>query len=240
MTSRFVQRIAALAGARWNDVCERGENYLALARALDQPADVKATARPAPTPPLAARPSRLSVTAIEDWLRDPYTIYARYVLRLPVLDPVDTPPGARDRGTVIHGAIGDFTTKFTAGLPSDALAELRKLGEQRFAPLNDYPEAKAFWWPRFLRIAQWFVTWDGARRATINTLHAEIKGELKFPIGKREFTIEDAYAFEGQLSQLYPGNRNVKPKIRQQLQSLRDRGYLEFVSRGYYRLRSIS
>jgi type II restriction enzyme len=59
-------------------------------------------------------------------------------------------------------------------------------------------------------------------------------------IGKREFTIEDAYAFEGQLSQLYPGNRNVKPKIRQQLQFLRDRGYLEFLSRGYYRLRSIS
>src|SRR4029077_17616622 len=103
VTSRFVQRIAALAGTRWNDVRERGENYLALARALDHPAEVKAAARPAPTPPLAARPSRLSVTAIEDWLRDPYTIYARYVLRLPVLDPVDTPPGARDRGTVIHG-----------------------------------------------------------------------------------------------------------------------------------------
>jgi ATP-dependent helicase/nuclease subunit B len=189
VTSRFVQRMAALAGTRWDDVLKRGNNYLALARALDHPAEVKAAARPAPTPPLAARPSRLSVTAIEDWLRDPYTIYARYVLRLPVLDPVDTPPGARDRGTVIHGAIGDFTGKFAAGLPNNPEEALRKLGEQRFAPLNDYPEAKAFWWPRFLRIAQWFVVWDGERRANIETLHAEIRGELKFPIGKREFTL---------------------------------------------------
>jgi ATP-dependent helicase/nuclease subunit B len=189
VTSRFVQRIAALAGTRWDDVLKRGNNYLALARTLDHPAQVKAAARPAPTPPLAARPARLSVTAIEDWLRDPYTIYARYVLRLPVLDPVDTPPGARDRGTVIHGAIGDFTSKFAAGLPNDPVEALRKLGEQRFAPLNDYPEAKAFWWPRFLRIAQWFVAWDGERRGSIQTLHAEIKGELKFPMGKREFTL---------------------------------------------------
>ncbi|MGB7255738.1 MAG: hypothetical protein WBC94_19290 [Xanthobacteraceae bacterium] len=46
------------------------------------------------------------------------------------------------------------------------------------------------------------------------------------------------YAYEDQLSRLYPENRNVKPKIRQQLQFLRDQGYLDFVSRGYYRMRS--
>jgi hypothetical protein len=58
-------------------------------------------------------------------------------------------------------------------------------------------------------------------------------------IGKREFQIEDVYAFEARLSHLYPDNRNAKPKIRQQLQFLRDRGYLDFVSRGSYRLRSV-
>lgn len=56
-------------------------------------------------------------------------------------------------------------------------------------------------------------------------------------IGASEFTLEDAYAFEGKLSAIYPQNRHVRPKIRQQLQYLRDRGYLEFVSRGRYRLR---
>jgi type II restriction enzyme len=57
-------------------------------------------------------------------------------------------------------------------------------------------------------------------------------------LGKPEFQLEDVYAYEKHLSQLYPDNQNVKPKIRQQLQFLRDRDYLDFVSRGYYRLRS--
>jgi|SRR5580698_3891226 hypothetical protein len=57
-------------------------------------------------------------------------------------------------------------------------------------------------------------------------------------IGTIEFRLDDVYAFENGLSRLFPGNQNVRPKIRQQLQFLRDRGYLDFVSRGYYRLRS--
>lgn len=57
-------------------------------------------------------------------------------------------------------------------------------------------------------------------------------------IGRSEFQIEDVYAFEGELGRLYPKNRHVKEKIRQQLQVLRDGGYLDFVSRGYYRLRA--
>ena len=55
-------------------------------------------------------------------------------------------------------------------------------------------------------------------------------------VGKREFDLEEVYAFESRLGRIYPHNNNVKPKIRQQLQVLRDNGYLEFVSRGHYRL----
>ena len=55
-------------------------------------------------------------------------------------------------------------------------------------------------------------------------------------LGKRDFTLEDVYAFEKELSVLHPENKHIKDKIRQQLQVLRDKGYLDFVSRGYYRL----
>jgi ATP-dependent helicase/nuclease subunit B len=189
VTSRFVQRIAALAGPRWDDVLKRGNRYLDLARALDHPGQVKSAERPAPRPKVEARPARLSVTAIEDWLRDPFTIYARTILRLQPLDAVDTPPGARDRGTVIHGAIGDYTKLFAERPPADPMKELLALGEKHFAALADYPEARAFWWPRFVRIAQWFASWDSARRDGVASLHAEIRGELKFPVGQREFTL---------------------------------------------------
>lgn len=57
-------------------------------------------------------------------------------------------------------------------------------------------------------------------------------------IGKPEFDLDDVYAFEKQLGEIYPNNHHVKQKIRQQLQFLRDKGYLDFLSRGSYRLRS--
>jgi ATP-dependent helicase/nuclease subunit B len=170
-------------------VLKRGNKYLALARALDHPAEVNPIKRPQPKPPRAARPDRLSVTAIEDWLRDPYTIYAKYILRLQPLDAVDTPPGARDRGTVIHAAIGDYTRLFADKVPADPLKELIALGERHFAPLNDFPEARAFWWPRYLRIARWFAEWDKKRRPQMAALHAEIRGELAFSMGARTFTL---------------------------------------------------
>ncbi len=190
VASRFVQRLAAVAGpARWAAARSRGEKYLALARALDRPSESKPAERPAPKPPLAARPTQLSVTEIEDWLRDPYTIYAKRVLRLVPLDPVDTPPGAADRGTVMHAAIGAFTQKFAAGLPADPAAALIAIGEQQFAALADYPEARAFWWPRFVRIAHWFAGFEQARRAGIAKLHAEIGGRIDIALGARTFRL---------------------------------------------------
>ena len=55
-------------------------------------------------------------------------------------------------------------------------------------------------------------------------------------IGRAEFTLDDVYKFENYLGELHPENNNVKPKIRQQLQVLRDAGVIEFVARGRYRV----
>ena len=57
-------------------------------------------------------------------------------------------------------------------------------------------------------------------------------------IGRPEFDLQDVYAFEQKLSAIYPENNNVRPKIRQQLQVLRDNNYLEFLGGGRYRLRA--
>jgi type II restriction enzyme len=51
-----------------------------------------------------------------------------------------------------------------------------------------------------------------------------------------EFSLPDIYQFESELSIKHPDNRHIKDKIRQQLQKLRDKGYLEFVMRGHYRV----
>jgi ATP-dependent helicase/nuclease subunit B len=188
VASRFLQRLAAVAGERWPTALQHGEKYLAWARALDRPrAAPRPAPRPVPRPPVEARPARLSVTEIEHWLRDPYTIYAKHVLRLFPLDPIDTAPGAADRGTVIHGAIGDFTLAYAKGLPDDALAQLLALGVSHFAPLEEFPEARAFWWPRFERIARWFADWETRRRTHLAAVQAEIRGEIEIPLGRRSF-----------------------------------------------------
>ena len=54
-------------------------------------------------------------------------------------------------------------------------------------------------------------------------------------ISENVFTLEQMYAFEEALSKKYPDNHNIKPKIRQQLQMLRNRGFIEFVGDGTYR-----
>jgi ATP-dependent helicase/nuclease subunit B len=176
--SRFLQRLAAIAGERWKATRARGEDYLAWARTLDRPEKITPEPQPAPKPPRAVRPKSLSVTDIENWLRDPYTIYAKYILRIAPLDPVDMSPGAAERGTMIHAAIGEFTQNFAGALPADPAGEIVALGQPHFATLVDFPEARAFWWPRFLRIARWFADWERQRRPAITTLAAEIRGEI--------------------------------------------------------------
>ena len=241
VASRFVQRLAAVTGAeRWERAVDRGAHYLALARRLDQPAQRERFDRPAPTPPLSARPNRMSVTDVENWLRDPYTIYAKHILRLPVIDAVDTPPGAADRGTVIHEAIGKFTEQYAEALPDNPLAELIAVGSREFAPLDDFPEARAFWWPRFLRIAAWFVDWEIKRRSQIAALLAEQQGAIEFPIGARTFRLAARAdrierLVDGRLAILdyktgrLPGHEEVKagfaPQLTLEAAILRDGGF---------------
>jgi len=55
-------------------------------------------------------------------------------------------------------------------------------------------------------------------------------------LGKKEFSLQDIYDFEKNLAIIHPENKNIKPKIRQQLQFLRDKGYLKFVEPGRYKL----
>lgn len=59
-------------------------------------------------------------------------------------------------------------------------------------------------------------------------------------IGNAEFEIADVYRFEEHLRRLYPGNNYIREKIRQQLQALRDAGFIEFLGKGRYRKKHTS
>jgi ATP-dependent helicase/nuclease subunit B len=152
---------------------------------LDDPGARKFISQPAPTPPVAARPRQLSVTQVETLIRDPYAVYARTILRLKPLEAIDAAPDAADRGTFIHDALDKFLREFPDSLPENSVDRLLALGEGIFAPMLERPEMRAFWWPRFERIAHWFVEMEAVRRRVIGATRTEVKGRysLRGPAG---------------------------------------------------------
>ena len=157
---------------------------------LDEAAEHVAVAPPEPRPPVAARPRKLSVTQIETWMRDPYAIYARRILRLEALDPIDADPGAAERGNFIHAALDRFVLAFPEALPTDAEQHLLALGTAAFGAALERPGVRAFWWPRFERIARWFVALERERRQTLSEIRSELTGRLIVdgPAGPFELT----------------------------------------------------
>jgi ATP-dependent helicase/nuclease subunit B len=112
------------------------------------------------------------------------------VLRLFPLEPVDAEPGAADRGSVMHEAIGQFTQRYPgADLPADPEQELIAFGRESFERWLEFPEAQGFWWPRFKRIAHWLAGWERERRSSLADVHGEIKGRLEIPLQARTFTL---------------------------------------------------
>jgi ATP-dependent helicase/nuclease subunit B len=161
-----------------------------LAHLIDRPHKVEASRRPMPRPGAARRPSQLSVTQIEAWRRNPYAIYARHILRLKALDPLDQDPGAADLGNAVHKALHAFTERFPHALPSDAVALLRAEGEHAFQPLLDRPNVWAFWQPRFQRIAAWWLGVERERRTPLMTaIVTERQGALPLPGLAAPFTL---------------------------------------------------
>lgn len=161
-----------------------------LAHRIDRPAQVEPGRRPMPRPGAAWRPAKLSVTQIEAWRRNPYAIYARHILRLKKLDPLDQDPGAADLGNAVHKALHAFTTKFPHALPSDQLALLRAEGEESFAQWLGRPNVWAFWQPRFQRISAWWLSVERERRTALMTaIVTERDGALDLPDLAAPFTL---------------------------------------------------
>ncbi len=181
--SRWLLRLeAVLADSSWQrENAAVARQWLAWQEALDRPAgEATPIKRPEPRPPVEMRPRRLSVTEIETWMRDPYAVYARHILKLKALDELDADAGAAERGSFIHTALDRFVSRHPDALPTDPLAELLAIGEEALGPLGRRPVVRTFWWPRFEKIAAWFIDQEQNRRQRLRTSLAEISGETRF------------------------------------------------------------
>ncbi len=142
---------------------------------------------PRPKPPLAARPSELSVTRIETLIRDPYAIYGEYVLGLRKLDRLNLAADVRTRGTAIHEALEQFELEDWAQTPEALLTlieeALRRVGE-REAELIGLRS-------RRFQVCQEYITWrPSAACEFARAPLTEQKGRLVLQIAGQSFTLK--------------------------------------------------
>ncbi|MBU2959649.1 double-strand break repair protein AddB [Citreicella sp. C3M06] len=167
----------------------RGAHWLALARALERPVPVPAAPRPSPAPPAGARPKSLSVTEIKTLIRDPFAIYARRVLRLSPLNPLQRAPDAMLRGTLVHEVLEAFVQDSVAdpsGLTERALMAraAQILQDPEIVP---WPATRHLWQARLARVAGWFAESERARQTLARPAQYEIMGHA--PIPALDFTL---------------------------------------------------
>jgi ATP-dependent helicase/nuclease subunit B len=187
LPSRWLLRLDALVG---KDDWPR-PSHLAWHQQLDH---VERSQRidivpPAPTPACEHRPRRLSVTQIENWLRDPYALYARHILNLRILDPLDADAGAKDRGNFIHAALHHYLAAYPGAPPDDALDRLLDFGRAAFGEVMEKPLVRSFWWPRFEQIARWFLDRQRERLGSASPAALEHPGEMVLHLPGGDFTL---------------------------------------------------
>lgn len=153
--------------------------YRLWARHLDRPEQPERLSPPQPRPPLEARPQELSASAIELWMRDPYSVYAKYILKLKPLEELDRELTPADYGTIIHAVLQQFNNKYPQQLPENAKAELLKLGEAYFEQNQIAAETRAFWWPNFLKSVDWILEREKAYRPGIRRVYNEVRGSAE-------------------------------------------------------------
>ncbi|MDQ2090325.1 double-strand break repair protein AddB [Marimonas arenosa] len=165
---------------------DRGRHWLALAAATEDTAEARAVPRPAPRPPVAARPRKLSVTEIQRLIRDPYAIYARHVLKLRPLEPLMRTPDALVRGIVTHDVMERFIKDSVAGAPlsRDRLIDTARAVLEAKVP---WPAARLMWLARLERVADAFLSDERRRRETGDPVAFERDGAL--PMTAPEFAL---------------------------------------------------
>lgn len=158
-----------------------------MVRQLDQPAEVKQIMPPKAQAPRHLKPQRYSVTDIERLLRDPYSVYAKNILKLKKLEPLDQPLTGREWGQLVHHAL-DLT--FTHHHPQEGeafIAAMKAIGQQVFDPYLHDVVVRTFWHHRFEQICDWIGQIKDL--GDCQEIQTEVRGQIDLRIGEDKITL---------------------------------------------------
>ncbi|MGZ3306361.1 MAG: double-strand break repair protein AddB, partial [Asticcacaulis sp.] len=191
--SRWLWRLKTLCEGAGVTIPQRPE-IGDWARALDcglaeKPAELKPAHQPQPKPPVSVRPLEMSVTEVETFVRDPYAVYARRILKLRPLDRPNEPVEARQRGTAIHKSLERFVLE-DVPLGDEGTRQLTRLLEQELAATHLSPAQMALQRPLLPGMARAFVDFEAERRMAKPRLRIEQEGRYVFTTGRGDFTLK--------------------------------------------------
>jgi ATP-dependent helicase/nuclease subunit B len=178
--SRWLVRLRNLLASA-KVALDGGADALAACAALDRPETVRSCPPPEPRPPVAARPRRLSVTQFEKLMRDPYSVYAQFILRLRALDPLAEPFGPGALGNLVHAVMHDFAKAEPP--PEIARSELRRLLYEHARRIALAEAELALFGPRLEDALDWLLDWHLRRGQNARPVVIEGKGEWPFAVG---------------------------------------------------------
>lgn len=173
--SRFMQRIEVLVETSGSDVDWKTHQIYGWLNNIMTTDKTYSATRPAPKPPVEARPRKLSVTRIERLMQDPYGIYAQKILGLNKLDALDAEPSHREFGNIVHDVLELY---FTSG------RDIMDCAHDIFDREDLGYIAESLWWPRFERIAEWVKA-----QPVPESISCEINGEWQFAAPAGNFTL---------------------------------------------------
>lgn len=174
--SRYLERLVTLLATHGIDEAVIAcDTYRAVARTIDAAPHYAPAEPPQPRP--GVRPASLPVSALDALFSDPYQLYARYVLHLRALDPLDAEPEPRDFGTLAHRALHRLTETWNQtgqGLDPEALAVL---ADSVLAPLAARPNVQLFWRTRLLAALAFVNQQEALRRHDDTAVQSEVPVE---------------------------------------------------------------
>jgi ATP-dependent helicase/nuclease subunit B len=167
VASRWLWRLQTLCDGAGLKI-PTDDRYLDWARAMDaglklRPQALKPAVQPEPRPPVSVRPTQMSVTEVEVFVRDPYAIYAKRILKLRPLERPNEPVEARQRGTAIHKGLERFVTE-KVPLGEEGVHRLTAMLEAELQNANLAPDQLALQRPLLPGMAREFVTFEQSRR----------------------------------------------------------------------------
>lgn len=175
----LMQGMSAEGAAALDAMRARGAQWLALTSALEAAEPVGPAPRPAPRPPVEARPKKLSVTRVTRLVRDPYAIYAEQVLGLRPLRPLSQSPDAPLRGTILHKVMERFVAETPPNEPrATARARLMELAQEVLEADAPWPAARLLWLGKLGRVADAFLAGEAERRGLARVAATEVRGRM--------------------------------------------------------------